>query len=154
MKTLHLSRRQFVAAMGLACASNSWGGMMPNQVPQQEQGIQIATDFLQRLDGAAYESAFSLVSRRVQAQFPFPQFAAQAKATRARVGSRIHSRTLVGTHGLAPSAASTMPNSGGQAQWTIRFRSVTSVGAVYEDVHLELDNSRRWAIAGWFIAAG
>lgn len=152
MKAHPLLRRHFLHVVGLAFAGPSWAGMLPNQVPQQEQGIQVATEFLRRLDAGAYDSAFALVSRRVQAQFPFAQFVKQVQSTRARAGARIINRTLVGTQGLDRSAASALPNSGGQAQWTIRFRSVSSAGALYEDVHMEVDETRRWAVAGWFIS--
>ena len=152
MRAQHLFRRQFLKVIGLAFAGSSWGGMLPGQVPQQEQGIQIAQEFLRRLDAGAYEAAFALVSRRVQIQFPFQQFARQAPVTRTRAGKPSSNRILVGTRGLDPSAASGTPNRSGQAQWTIRFRSVSSAGALFEDVHLELDETRRWAVAGWFVS--
>jgi hypothetical protein len=146
-------RRAFaLAAVGLLASPFVPAGMQPNEVPLQEDGIARAHRFLEALDQGADAQAYELLSRRARARIPAREFAVSVQDLRRRLGGRSIGRTLVGSAGKDPAVYQRQPNVSAQAQWTVRFRSKYPVGALFEDVHLEFDDSRTWAVAGWFFS--
>lgn len=126
--------------------------MQPNEVPLQEEGILRAHRFLQALDEGNDTQAYQLLSRRARARIAAGEFAASVQDLRRRLGGRSFGRTLVGSAGKDPAVYQRQPNASAQAQWTVRFRTKYPVGALFEDVHLEFDDTRSWAVAGWFFS--
>jgi hypothetical protein len=148
---ISIHRRDFTLALaGTLLAPLARAGMQPNEVPLQEEGIARALRFLEALDAARDAQAYELLSRRVQRNISLPDFAATRQRLRLRLGGASLGRTLVGSAGRAPSVYQQMPNVSRQAQWTVRFRSKYPAGALFEDVQLEFDDNRTWAVAGWF----
>lgn len=147
-----MRRRSFVAGLAALACGPAVSGMQANEVPLQEEGIALASRFLEAIDAGRDDVAWRMVSERLRARAEPAAFQQSLRQLRAQLGGRGFGRTLVGTSGKDPSVARREPNVTGRAQWSVRFRSKYPVGAIFEDVHLEFDARREWAVAGWFFS--
>ena len=144
------SRRLFLAGLLVTMREPLFAGIRPGEVPLQDAGIATAGEFLAAIDRGDDGRAYSLLSNRVRQRTNATDFSATLRTLRARLGSAGYGRTLVGTVGRDPQVSLRTPNATAQAQWTLRFRSKYRAGALFEDVQLEFDETRNWAVGGWF----
>lgn len=167
MKIKLKARRRFAifCTVSVLAAFTTLAGVLPNQVPEQEAGIDTGELFLSALDRGDLEVAYGLVSMRARSAVDFRTFSIQVISVRTKLGREVFGRSLVTSSEAArtgrQSDGSFAPeqnlkgnsafNSSGYAGafWTIRFRAKTRAGAIFEDVQLEFEPGRGWRVFSW-----
>lgn len=126
-------------------------GLMPNSIPQQEEAIGLAGNFLLSLDYGDTERAYQMLGKQALQVINQRALITQVAEMRSRFGanqSQNHRQLIE----AVPSK--TLPNTQRPGTYlTIRFRSVYPAGAIFQDVFLEHEQEGRfWKVIGWWFS--
>jgi len=125
-------------------------GLMPNSIPQQEEAIGLANNFLLSLELGDAVRAYQMLGVQALRVISQQALITQLAEMRGRFGTNLNqNRQLVEA---VPSK--TLPNTQYQGTYlTVRFRVVYPAGAVFQDVFLEHERQAGiWKVVGWWFS--
>jgi Protein of unknown function (DUF4019) len=134
----------------LLCPGFSRAQLRNGELPNQEQSIETATNFLRYFDAGDAGAAYSLLGGQARAIISPLDFQQQLQVLRGRLGGNAKISNLV-----QAMPSSQLPNTAYRSTYlSLRFRAIYPTGAVFQDVNLELERSGQWRVIGyWFSPA-
>ena len=133
-------------ALSIFGSCNVDAQIRPGLVPNQTQAVAQASSFLTDLEEYRYESAYARLGSQARSLGSATNFSEHISQLMDKLGGAAYDRVPVGAQ--ASNVIQGVQRPGQYFQ--IRFRAIYPVGAIFQDISLELEPEGIWRVVGWW----